>query len=280
MPRGVSPVDEAMVQRRLWTPAEARPALWLDTFDLSTISTASGAVSEWQDKSGNGRHFTQGVAANRPTFDSGLQPQSILWDGVNDALQRSVESWAYVYPVSFFVSLRAVAWTNAYNGALEFYTSNSPNEITTAGWGLFIKSNGKSGFFTNDTTNTQRYYDGTGALTFATGTTNILCGHVGNGFINTWGNGAVDGSLSGTWTQRTNLGSGNVEVGSDARFGRWTNWRIREAIIFTGASLTTAFRQRMEGYMAWRAASFGDITALNNLPASHPFRNRPPLIGD
>jgi hypothetical protein len=277
MPRGVSRVDEAQLQGRLWTPALGRPALWLDTFDLAAIVGQSGAVSQLTDKSGNGRHFTQGVAANRPTLDAVLKPQSVLWDGSNDALQRSPEAWMFVYPVSFFVSLRAVSWTNAYNSPFEFYTVAGPS---TAGWSYFIKSNGKSACYTNDTASTQRNYDGTGALTFSTGTTNILCGTIGNGFINTWGNGAVDGTVSGSWTQRTNVGALAVDVGSGVKFSRYTNWRIREAIIFTGITLNSAFRQRMEGYMAWRAASFGDITALNNLPASHPFKNRPPLIGD
>jgi hypothetical protein len=277
MPRGTSPLDGALLQSRLWTPALERPALWLDTFDLAAIVAVSGAVSQLTDKSGNERHFTQSVVANRPTFDSVLQPQSVLWDGSNDALQRNVEAWAYAYPVSFFVSLRAVSWTNAYNASFEFYSQSGP---ATAGWSCLVKSNGKSACYTNDTSGIQRNYDGTGALTFSTGTTNIMCGTIGNGFINTWGNGAADGTVSGTWTQRTNLGSGNFDIGSGVRFNRWTNWRIREAIIFTGITLNSAFRERMEGYMAWRAASFGDITALNNLPASHPFRNRPPLIGD
>jgi hypothetical protein len=277
MPRGVSLVDEARLQGRLWTPALERPALWLDTFDLAAIVGVSGAVSQLTDKSGNGRHFTQGVAANRPTLDAVLQPQSVLWDGSNDALQRSPEAWMFVYPVSFFVSLRAVSWTNAYNSPFEFYTAAGP---ATAGWAYLIKSNGKSACYTNDTAATQRNYDGTGALTFSTGTTNILCGTIGNGFINTWGNGAVDGTVSGAWTQRSNVGTLAVDVGSGVKYGRYTNWRIREAIIFTGAALTDLLRLRMEGYMAWRAASFGDITALNNLPAAHRFRNRPPLIGD
>jgi hypothetical protein len=85
--------------------------------------------------------------------------------------------------------------------------------------------------------------------------------------------------VSGAWTMRTNLGTGNYDVGSESRFNRYTNWRIREAIIFTGVALTNALRQRMEGYMAWRAASFGDLTALANLPAAHPFKKNPPLIG-
>jgi len=37
---------------------------------------------------------------------------------------------------------------------------------------------------------------------------------------------------------------------------------------------TPLLRLRMEGYFAWR----WDL--LDRLLASHPFRNRPPLIGD
>lgn len=253
------------------------PALWIDTFDPSGFINVSGAASQLTDKSGFGRHFTQSSASLRPAIDNVLRPQSLLWDGLNDVLQRAVEDWAYAYPVSFFVSLRANAWTNAYNGAFGFYSSSG---ATTAGWSYFVKSTGKSAVYTIDTAGGQRNYDGSGALTFSTGTTNILCGTIGNGFINTWGNGEADGTVSGTWTQRTNLGTGNYDVGSDVRFSRYTNWRIREAVIFTGKTLTTQLRQRMEGYMAWKAASFGDLTALRALVASHPFKNRPPLIGD
>jgi hypothetical protein len=170
-----------------------------------------------------------------------------------------------------------VSWTNAYNSPFEFYTVAGP---TTAGWAYLIKSNGKSACYTNDTAGTYRNYDGTGALIFSTGTTNILCGTIGNGFINTWGNGAVDGTVSGAWTQRTNLGTLSVDVGSGVKFNRFTNWRIYEAAVFTGFTLTTEFRQRMEGYMAWKASAFDDLTARANLSSSHPFKNRPPLVSD
>jgi hypothetical protein len=42
-------------------------ALWLDAADTSSITASGGAVSQWSDKSGNGRHATQGTAGNRPT---------------------------------------------------------------------------------------------------------------------------------------------------------------------------------------------------------------------
>jgi len=41
--------------------------LWLDASDAATITEASGSVSQWDDKSGNGNHATQGTGAYQPT---------------------------------------------------------------------------------------------------------------------------------------------------------------------------------------------------------------------
>lgn len=44
------------------------PALWLDAADPATFTYSSGVlVSQWSDKSGNGRHATQGTPAYQPT---------------------------------------------------------------------------------------------------------------------------------------------------------------------------------------------------------------------
>uniref|UniRef100_UPI003BA6F553 hypothetical protein n=1 Tax=Roseateles sp. TaxID=1971397 RepID=UPI003BA6F553 len=61
MPRGVSLVDEARLQGRLWTPAQVLPSLWLDGADLSTLSMSGSSVTQWRDKSGNARHATTTV---------------------------------------------------------------------------------------------------------------------------------------------------------------------------------------------------------------------------
>ena len=49
-----------------WTPAEITTALWLDAADTDTITEAAGFVSQWDDKSGNGNHFTQAVGSAQP----------------------------------------------------------------------------------------------------------------------------------------------------------------------------------------------------------------------
>jgi hypothetical protein len=51
----------------VFSPLSLNPALWLDAADTTTITESSGSVSQWDDKSGNGRNFTQANGANQPT---------------------------------------------------------------------------------------------------------------------------------------------------------------------------------------------------------------------
>lgn len=54
-------------------------ALWLDASDLSTITESGGAVSQWDDKSGNANHATQGTgAAQLTTGASTLNSLNVL----------------------------------------------------------------------------------------------------------------------------------------------------------------------------------------------------------
>jgi hypothetical protein len=52
-----------------WTPADI-PNLygWWDPSDVATITNVSGAASQWNDKSGNARHFVQTTAGARPAL--------------------------------------------------------------------------------------------------------------------------------------------------------------------------------------------------------------------
>jgi len=57
-PPAFSPTDIAGIQ------------LWLDSSDASTITEVAGAVSQWDDKSGNTRHAIQATGANQPITNS------------------------------------------------------------------------------------------------------------------------------------------------------------------------------------------------------------------
>lgn len=48
-------------------------AAWFDAADIATITESSGAVSQWNDKSGNNYHLTQGTGASQPGTGSATQ---------------------------------------------------------------------------------------------------------------------------------------------------------------------------------------------------------------
>lgn len=81
-----------------FTPLHFAPSLWLDAADTSTITSVSQGVSEWRDKSGNARHFSQANSLTRPLtanrFVNNLN--TIDFNGVDDRLFRT--SISLVHP--------------------------------------------------------------------------------------------------------------------------------------------------------------------------------------
>lgn len=53
-----------------FSPAQMAPKAWWDASDTTTITESSGAVSQWNDKSGNGYNLTQSTGAAQPTTNS------------------------------------------------------------------------------------------------------------------------------------------------------------------------------------------------------------------
>lgn len=76
----------------LWTPTNITTALWLDAADSSTITTVGGAVSQWNDKSGNSRHVSQTTSGLRPTY---------LSAGFNNLPAISFSSSQLNFPANF-----------------------------------------------------------------------------------------------------------------------------------------------------------------------------------
>lgn len=59
--------------------------LWLDPTDATTYTVSTG-VSEWRDKSGNGKHFAQTTGNNQPTLSTIGGKTALSFDGSNDHL--------------------------------------------------------------------------------------------------------------------------------------------------------------------------------------------------
>lgn len=64
--------------------------LWLDADDAATITEASGEISQWDDKSGNGYDVTQGTAANKPSNDGTRNSRTTIYFDGGDYLSGSI----------------------------------------------------------------------------------------------------------------------------------------------------------------------------------------------
>jgi hypothetical protein len=75
-------------------PLSLNPALWLDAADTATITESSGSVSQWNDKSGNGRNVTQSNGANQPTTGTRTlnSLNAIDFNGTSDFLVSAATS--------------------------------------------------------------------------------------------------------------------------------------------------------------------------------------------
>ena len=106
--------------KKLFSPSEiSGMKLWLDAADSSTISHSSNAVSQWNDKSGNGRHAT--ILLGSPTLNSTSGPNNkpvieIRRAGGNDAL--SIGGTAFFAKEHYYVFRSVNANFDYYGGVL------------------------------------------------------------------------------------------------------------------------------------------------------------------
>lgn len=265
MPRGISRYDEAALQGRLWTPNAIQPLLWLDASDLSTISSPAG-ISEWRDKSGNAWHASQATQANRPTheaFDSGayLPPNAIntgrpavAFDGINNFLElpsgflhgATTLSVAMLLRGGYFGNNTGIFGpSNAAAIGLEFIYFN----------GSYVRINAGQIFGAG-------LYPTTGAYSITTMQASSS---------------QTSGENNGT-SVLTNAFMSPVTFNGVYAIGRYAGgnyapMRVCEFLVSRG-SWSSPQRLTLQGYLAWK------WNMVSLLPGSHPFANRPPLIGD
>ena len=269
MPRGIDILDAARMQGRLWTPDVLRPGIWLDAADLSTITIETG-VSEWRDKTGNGRHFTQTDTTKQPVYNaSGFNGRptlvfngtgSLLAGGANTSMSNYATggSWSVFYAgyaTSTFRNTAEPYLANGFWGDTGAYLSggimNSPDVLFTFSYDATVDS-AELAYTFNTPAVIENSVDGTNIRTRANG-----------------------GTAAMTASGATLLISAALQVGGQfnaaAGAPRVLNGRISE-MLFMRSFLQPHDRQRMEGYLAWKWGI--------PLAGDHPFLLRPPLIGD
>lgn len=236
-----------------WTPSElgASLALWLDADDASTITLNGSTVSQWSDKSGNGRHATQASASAQPTYEaSGFAGKpSVTWiDNLNRMDTPTFTAQSFYFVTRYSDGTQAT-WLYSFQGLL------GGNHFPI---GLIGRVAPTDDYWLNSG-NTFSNIRRDGGSEADTNTSNVTALPFPNGII---GASAVSA---------TTPPSGWV-IGNDRLFaGRGWTGPMAE-IIATPTLLSDTDRQKLEGYLAWKWG----LEA--NLPADHPYKNTPPTV--
>jgi hypothetical protein len=270
MPRGVSRLDEARLQGRLWTPALILPQLagWWDSADLSSLSFGTGA-SEWRDKSGNGRHFAQATEANQPVLSS-LSGLSGLYFGGADQYMAVP---AFIPPAGDFDVFILVSGDGAAQPVGIAAILDHGHSIDGTQNFVFQTELG----FTAP--HTLFYIAPRGASTFEyTPTVGSVVGAAPK--VLHWkrqtasyleGNGVVEATRTLTALTRASRPLG---VGGTVSSPTNANYRgLVAEILYSSANLDQPTIDKVHGYLAHKYGLTGQF------PANHPYLNRPPLIG-
>lgn len=245
--------------RKLWTPAAlgSSLALWLDADDASTITLNGSTVSEWRDKSGNGRHASQPNKASQPIYSPSRingRP-AVFSDGIDDIMTFSTA----IIPNNF--TIITVSQANSNSDQQAFIISQMGNVADVGRTQFWMpRSGNNAGIQVGDSFIVVSYPFLLNA--------NIITSWERVSTIATIG---VNGTL---------LGSGTVlpatENAPTSIFGRtagntYSQVTIGELIIVANGASTTD-RQRLEGYLAHKR------NQAANLPSDHPFRFTPPFV--
>ena len=245
----------ALTRLPLWTPSQISTALWLDAADASTIVLNGANVNQWRDKSGNSRHFVQGTSSLQPAYSTtgwGTQP-AIVFDGVDDELP-AVSNWTGTGWSWYVVGQRtSTASSQTLIGAV------SGTDYFPIANNVIVNTNLFRNNTINDPAALSAYLNGAmikDKNALPTMDRGVLWTNIGNK------------SIMGM--------CGVAAFGSAPRLAKsisaYVFGGLMVEVVATPNDSTTAERQTIEGYLAWKWG------LVNSLPAGHPYKNSPPTI--
>ncbi len=224
----------------LWLPSEITPAAWYDAADTKSITVSSGVVNQWQDKSTNGRHATQGKKAKQPAYAAGSLNglNTVNFDGANDSMSVA----GSIAVRNIFAVVNADEAGTTFSGWRWIFGSVTPRlpALFGAQNQTKIASN-----ITESGVNLSPYINGVSGGEFSPMATFKVI--------------SLKGPAASVSSSAWNLGGGEAS---------W-NGKIAELII-TSESISDADSQKIEGYLAhkWGLAE--------NLPSNHPYKSSAP----
>ena len=243
-----------------WTPAAITTALWLDAADVSTMIIASTAVSQWNDKSGNSRNFSQATAERQPLYQEfGINSKpSVAFTGSNENFMTA----SSVLPSGSTAG--SIFWVQT-TEADPSTSSNNQGSLITNTWGgagsdNHIPWSDGNIYFAGFSTTRSNLGNPSPSLTAP----RILSHESTNGNVKFY----IDGislftSASNTFSNPTST----KRIGGTVSY-KFTG-QVAELIVLSNIPTTTE-RQLIEGYLAWKWG----LEA--NLQSNHPYKNAAP----
>lgn len=251
------PTGKRFLPDATWTPADITTNAWYDAADADTITESGGAVSQWDDKSGNDYHVTQGTGADQPSYNS--TTKEIDFDGTTDKLSDLVSSIVSGNPDLMIAVVMAPDANVASNDRMV--------SLGTGGGTMAALSIGTEGY-------SWRFENGKETFDAVTFDLQTVVGvrASGSDYQSSlmYKNGtALTSSGSANPTNTPNIGTG-VVIGDTQSAPTPYDGGIFEIVIAEDA--TTNTRQKIEGYLAWKWG----LEA--NLPGGHPYKNSAPTV--
>lgn len=233
-----------------WTPAEISTIAWYDANDASTITHSSGAVSQWNDKSGNNHHMKQSTASAKPVYSTsdsmlGGRPSISTGSSYKYLTMDSSISIKRMYLVTYYGNGTETTWSN--HNALIGTTDGS---IRLCG-----RANGNSVF---DGGRDGKNFD-IGGTTYRNGSTTSTTEQA-NGLPITGEIFSITAASAKTARWRL--------LGNNANYTLW-NGGVGE-VIFTDGTESADEQKMIEGYLAHKWGM------ENKLPTTHPYKDNPP----
>jgi hypothetical protein len=236
--------------------------LWLDGADSSSMTFSGSTITQWNDKSGNGKNA---VSTGTPTY---VSTGGVNFNGSSYFLNQTFTM--NLSQRSIFIVMQETTHTDFY-GVLPFIPyPNSGNDSTTTN-GLSIETTNGLSFISISSTNYGSVIGNTTLLVKAIYNDNMNV-TTGSGFVN--GTNVINanaGSAAGTCS---GYGVGGRWLGGSMSGSYRLNGVIYEIIVFN-TPLTTSQRQTIEGYLAHK---WGLTSMYPALPSIHPFSSIRPHL--
>jgi len=250
-----------------WDPSLISTALWLDAADASTVTTVSGNVSQWGDKSGNGRNATQATSALRPTVNStGINSKPTINFG-GSGLYLTVPRGFITNSVSAFV-----VYSGGDVNARIIDQRSTGASGTVKGWQIKNR-NSLGGDLINVDDGSGNFRGISDSIGLNASARQLAFIFPANNNPSQYINGAESGVLSSGGNVPTDIDntSYNIAIGGNADGGTTQDFAgLIGEVILLSSGVSTNTRQKIEGYLAHKWG----LTA--SLPADHPYKTNAP----